>query len=234
MKAFVLLSSGLDSTVAFKKTYDEFEEVRCITFDYGQKARLRELEYSKKICSLFKVKHVIVKLPWLAEFKGSLTQSREKLPVVRETELDIKAKVKESALQVWVPARNTVFLSIAASYCENFKFDAIVAGFDAEEAATFPDNSAQFISSFNAVLKYGVRRRIEIIAPLIKMNKAEIAALGIAIKAPLEWSWSCYTSRQLPCGECESCARRKRAFKAIGEKDPLLLRLGVGVNENES
>ncbi|MEM2991271.1 MAG: 7-cyano-7-deazaguanine synthase QueC [Halobacteria archaeon] len=226
MKAFVLLSSGLDSTVAFKKALDEFEEVRCLTFDYGQKARLRELEYSKKICSLFKVKHSIIKLPWLAKFKGSLTQSN-KLPELKEEDLDIEAKIKESSAQVWVPARNTVFLSIAASYCENFEFNAIVAGFDAEEAASFSDNSAQFISSFNAMLKYGVRRHIEVIAPLIEMNKAEIAALGIEIKAPLEWSWSCYTSNKFPCGKCESCARRKRAFKAIGRKDPLLIRLGV-------
>ncbi len=227
MKVLVLLSSGLDSTVAFKKAYDEFEEVRCLTFDYGQKARKRELEYSRKICSLFKVRHSIIKLPWLAKFKGSLTQASSKLPMLKEDELNMEAKMKEAAAQVWVPARNAVFLSIAASYCENFEFNAIVAGFDAEEAATFPDNSAQFISSFNAMLKYGARRHIKVVAPLIKMNKAEIAALGIAIKAPLEWSWSCYTSKQLPCGECESCLRRKRAFKAIGKKDPLLIRLGV-------
>ncbi|MEM2925029.1 MAG: 7-cyano-7-deazaguanine synthase QueC [Methanocellales archaeon] len=227
MKAFVLLSSGLDSTVAFKKAYDEFEEVRCLTFDYGQKARMRELEYSKKICSLFKVKHSIIKLPWLAKFKGSLTQASKKLPMLKEEDLDIEAKVEEASSQVWVPARNAVFLSIAASYCENFEFDAIVAGFDREEAVAFPDNSMQFISSFNAMLKYGTRRHVEVIAPLIEMNKAEIAALGIAIKAPLEWSWSCYTSKSLPCGKCESCVRRKRAFKAIGIKDPLLIRLGV-------
>lgn len=226
-KAFILLSSGLDSAVAFKKAYYEFEEVRCLTFDYGQKARLRELEYSKKICSLYKVKHYIIKLPWYAKFKGSLTQAAKKLPAVDEQELDIISRARESAARVWVPARNTVFLSIAAGYCENFALNTIVAGFDAEEAATFPDNSAPFVSSFNAMLKYAARRQIKIIAPLLEMDKAEIAALGLKIKAPLEWSWSCYTSQRKPCGKCESCARRRRAFKAAGKRDPLMVRLGL-------
>ncbi len=227
MKAFVLLSSGLDSAVAFKKAYDEFEEVRCLTFDYGQRARLRELQYSRKICALYRVKQYIVRLPWYEKFGSALTQKRKKMPVLSEQDLGDASKARISASEVWVPARNTVFLGVAASYCENFGFEAIVAGFDAEEAATFPDNSSRFVSSFNAMLRYGAMRQIKVLAPLVKMNKAEIVALGIKIKAPLEWSWSCYTSHKKPCCKCESCARRRRAFKLTGEKDPLLVRIGM-------
>ncbi len=225
MKSIVLLSSGLDSTVAFKEAYNRCDETLCVTFNYGQRARDREIEYAKTICEHFQVGHLIIELPWYATFRGALTNG-EKLPKISFSDLDNKDIVQESAEKVWVPARNVVFLSIAAAIAENYDYDVIVAGFDAEEAATFPDNTAEFVESFNGMLKLGTLSQPRVYAPLISFDKTEIVKKGIEIDAPMEWSWSCYEGKEKPCGVCESCLRRERAFELAGAKDPLLERIG--------
>ena len=224
MRSIVLLSSGLDSTVAFKEAYDRSDKVLCVTFDYGQRAREREIEFSKAICRQFKVEHIIIGLPWYKSFRGALT-GREEIPKLKRSELDNKEVTEKTAEQVWVPARNVVFLSIGAALAENHRFDTIVTGFDAEEAATFPDNTPEFVESFNKMLIAGTLMRPEVFAPLIYMSKTDIVRRGIEIGAPLEWSWSCYEGGERPCGECESCLRRARAFDAAGVEDPLIQRL---------
>ncbi|MCX9010339.1 MAG: 7-cyano-7-deazaguanine synthase QueC [Candidatus Methanoperedens sp.] len=225
MKSIVLLSSGLDSTVAFKEAYDKSDELLCVTFDYGQRARRKELEFAKTICERFKIKHIIVELPLYRTFRGALT-GKEKLPEISASELDDADITLRTAEAVWVPARNVVFLSIGAALAENYRYDAIVTGFDKEEAATFPDNTPEFVKSFNEMLKSGTLTHPEIYAPLISMNKVDIVKRGLEIGAPLEWSWSCYQGGERPCGVCESCLRRARAFELAGAKDPLLERLG--------
>ncbi|HEY9247344.1 MAG TPA: 7-cyano-7-deazaguanine synthase, partial [Candidatus Methanoperedens sp.] len=128
----------------------------------------------------------------------------------------------------WVPARNMVFLSIGAALAENYKYDFIVTGFDAEEAVTFPDNTVEFVEKFNSVLELGTLTRPKVYAPLISMDKAGIVKRGARIDAPLEFSWSCYEGREEPCMVCESCMRRIRAFELAGIKDPLLEKLKTG------
>ena len=224
MKSIVLLSSGLDSTVAFKEAFDRCEEVFCVTFDYGQRAREKEISFANKICEKFKVGHIVISLPWYGSFRGVLTGGGA-MPRISGTELDDKEVTQKTAEQVWVPARNVVFLSIGAALAENFKYDLIVTGFDAEEAATFPDNTIEFVERFNEMLKFGTLTKTSVYAPLISMNKTDIVKRGLEINAPIEWSWSCYEGRELPCGVCESCLRRERAFKNAGVRDPLLERL---------
>jgi 7-cyano-7-deazaguanine synthase len=226
MKSIVLLSSGLDSTVAFKETFDSCEEVFCVTFNYGQRAREKEITFAKSICQKFKVGHIVISLPWYGSFRGVLTGGRA-MPKISGSELDDMKIAKKTAEQVWVPARNVVFLSIGAALAENFKYDHIVTGFDAEEAATFPDNTIEFVERFNEMLEFGTLTKTRVLAPLISMNKTDIVKRSLEINAPIEWSWSCYDGKELPCGVCESCLRRKRAFKNAGVKDPLLERLNI-------
>ncbi|GFO96630.1 archaeosine biosynthesis protein queC [groundwater metagenome] len=224
MKSIVLLSSGLDSAVAFKEAFDRCDEVLCVTFDYGQRARKREIEFAKAICKQFRVGHIIIELPWYGNFRGALTGVGE-LPKISSSDLDNKEVTEKTAEQVWVPARNVVFLSIGAALAENYRFDLIVTGFDAEEAATFPDNTPEFVESFNRMLTTGTMTHPEVYTPLISMSKTDIVKRGLEIGAPLEWSWSCYEGEEMPCGECESCLRRVRAFDAAGANDPLIQRL---------
>jgi len=223
-QAVVLLSAGLDSVVSFKLAYDAYDNIKCLTFDYGQKARSKEIEFASKICATYQVSHQIIELPWYVGFEGALTDNKE-LPKLSKETLEDYAIARETAKAVWVPARNAVFISIATAFCENYRYGKIVVGFDKEEARTFPDNSADFVASFNHVLQYAALARIEIVAPLIEYDKTEIAALGLRIGAPLEWSWSCYAAEDVPCGVCESCLRRLRAFQNLNRADPLQKRL---------
>jgi 7-cyano-7-deazaguanine synthase len=225
MRSIVLLSSGLDSTVAFKEAFDMCEEVFCVTFDYGQRAREKEITCATTMCDTFKVGHMVIPLPWYGSFRGVLTGGGT-MPKISKKDLDDKEITQKTAEQVWVPARNVVFLSIGAALAENFNYDTIVTGFDAEEAATFPDNTIEFVDRFNEMLKFGTLTKTSVLAPLISMNKTDIVKRGLKINAPIEWSWSCYEGKELPCGVCESCLRRERAFKNVGARDPLLERLG--------
>ena len=223
--AIALLSSGLDSTVAFKQALDTFGSVICLTFDYGQRAATIEIDFAAAICSKYGCEHHVIPLPWYRDFGGALTGNDE-LPSPSANDLDDLEISEESARSVWVPARNMVFLSIAAAFAEERGLEHIVVGFDAEEGATFPDNTPEFIELFDRAMEYGTMNHPTIFAPLAGLDKEGIVRLGLKIKAPLEYSWSCYTAGPLPCGVCESCMRRKRAFLSLGITDPLLARLG--------
>ncbi len=223
MKSVILLSAGLDSTVAFKHAYDRCSKLLALTFDYGQRAAANEIKRAIQICRKFDLPHEVIELPWIGQFGGALTDASA-LPELAEHELDDGRAAADSARRVWVPARNLLFLSIAAGYAENSGYELITVGFDAEEAATFPDNSSEFVERFNRVLEYGTLKPPAIDAPLINLDKAGIVRLGVAIDAPLAMSWSCYESGDLPCGVCESCLRRARAFAEVGVEDP-----GLGV-----
>ena len=138
---------------------------------------------------------------------------------IKENELDNLEKSQETAKSVWVPARNMVFTSIATSFAESIGAEIIIVGWDAEEAATFPDNSKEFMDAFNELISIGSPENIKIEAPAIDLNKEEIVKLGVEVGAPMELSYSCYAGRDKHCGICESCMRRKRAFKKLKIKD---------------
>lgn len=219
-KAISVLSGGLDCTIAtsvFAKDY----EIHAITFDYGQKAFMREAQAAREICSKMGWTHEVIDLPWLAKISNSSLNTSEEIPELSENDLDDLEKSMQSASSVWVPARNMVFTSIAVSYAESIGAEKIIVGWDAEEAATFPDNSKEFLETFNDLVDVGSPKKIEIEAPLIDLNKEEIVKLGLDIGAPIELSYSCYKGRDKQCGVCESCVRRKRAFKNVGEKDKM-------------
>lgn len=217
-KAISVLSGGLDCTVATSVFKDDFE-IHAITFDYGQKAFKRELRAAKEICSKMGWTHEVIDLPWLAKISNSSLNTDEDIPELSESDLDNLEKSTESASSVWVPARNMVFTSIAVSYAESIEAEKIIVGWDAEEAATFPDNSKEFLETFNELISVGSPDNIKIEAPLIELNKEEIVKLGLNIGAPIELSYSCYKGSEKQCGVCESCMRRKRAFKSLGMKD---------------
>jgi hypothetical protein len=84
-RAVVLLSAGLDSVVSFKLAYDAYDSIKCLTFDYGQKARVKEIEFASKICAAYRVSHHIIELPWYASFEGALTDDNELPQLTKET-----------------------------------------------------------------------------------------------------------------------------------------------------
>ena len=219
MKAISVLSGGLDCTVA-TSAYSNDYDIHAITFNYGQKSFKQELKASKEICKKMNWTHEVIDLPWLSKISTSSLNTSEDIPEVKEDELDDLEKSKSSASSVWVPARNMVFTSIAASYAESIGAEIIIVGWDREEAATFPDNSKEFLNAFNELIEIGSPDNIKIEAPAIDLNKEEIVELGVKVGAPMELSYSCYAGREKHCGVCESCMRRKRAFKKLKINDP--------------
>ena len=217
-KAISVLSGGLDCTVA-TSVFAEDYEIHAITFNYGQKAFERELQAAREICSKMNWTHEVINLPWLANISNSSLNTSEEIPEPSEEDLDYFEKSSKRASSVWVPARNMVFTSIAVSYAESIGAEKIIVGWDAEEAATFPDNSKEFLETFNELIDVGSPEKIIIEAPAIDLNKEEIVELGIKVGAPIELSYSCYKGDNKHCGVCESCMRRKRAFRNLGIED---------------
>ncbi|MCE5215347.1 MAG: 7-cyano-7-deazaguanine synthase QueC [Methanobacterium sp.] len=218
IKAIAVLSGGLDSTVATANYKDKFD-IHALTFNYGQRSSDMEIRSSKAICKELGLKHTIIDLPWLKNLGKSALTTDEEVPELKFDELDVKEIVDETARKVWVPGRNIVFTSIATSYAEALDAAKIIVGWDLEEATTFPDNSKKFLNSFNHVLEVGSLYDIKIEAPLINMIKMDIVKLGVDVNAPLELTYSCYMGGNVHCGVCESCIRRRRAFKLAGVSD---------------
>ena len=160
----------------------------------------------------------MIDLPWLSKISTSSLNTDADIPELGEDDLDDLDKSSETASSVWVPARNTVFTSIALSYAESIGAEIIIVGWNGEEGATFPDNSKQYMEKFNELIDVGSPDKIRIEAPAIDLNKEEIVELGIKVGAPMELSYSCYKGDDKPCGVCESCMRRKRAFEKLNIK----------------
>ena len=217
-KVISVLSGGLDSTVSTAYFNDKYE-IHAITFNYGQRSARMEIKSSKAICEKLDVEHTVIDLPWLKMLGKSALTSNLEVPELKANELDNKEICNETARKVWVPGRNIVFTAVATSFAEAEKAKMIIVGWDLEEAVTFPDNSKEFLEAFNKVLEIGTLKGVQIKAPVIDMNKDEIVKLGSDLDAPMDLSYSCYMGKEEHCGTCESCMRRKRAFKEAKFED---------------
>jgi len=206
-KAITLLSGGLDSLVSTAIAAKKHRVVLALTFDYGQRAAIREIEASSRICRMWRIPHKVIKLPWLKRITTTALVNRK---------LKIPQKASGlSAKAVWVPNRNAVFINIAAAFAESFGVKFIITGFNREEAATFPDNGRKFVNSINRALVCGTLRKPKVVSYTLKMNKKEIVAVAVKNRLPVEACWPCYTGKKKLCGRCESCKRFFSAFEEI-------------------
>ena len=213
MPAVVLLSGGLDSTVNLKLAADEKEVALALTFDYGQRASAREAAAAAFMCRQIGVPHRVVELPWLAEIcQTALVNHSVTMPRLEAQDLETRAG-EDTSSAVWVPNRNGVFANIAAAFAEGLRADTIVAGFNKEEAATFPDNSAAFVAATNSALSHSTLTKPTLVSYTQELTKADIVRLGRKAGAPLAAIWSCYCGGIEHCWRCESCARLERALR---------------------
>ncbi|MFA4906186.1 MAG: 7-cyano-7-deazaguanine synthase QueC [Candidatus Margulisiibacteriota bacterium] len=210
MKAVVLLSGGLDSSTVLYYAKSKGYKCHALIFDYGQRHR-RELRSAVAVALRLRsgqasgesVEYRVVRiaLPW----KGSaLLDKKIKVPVKR----------KFSGIpSTYVPARNTIFLSFALSYAEAIGAKAIFIGANAIDYSGYPDCRPQFFKSFQKVIQTGTKaKKIKIIAPLLRLTKAQIVRLAMKLKVPVELTWSCYQGGKEPCGVCDSCRLREKGF----------------------
>lgn len=212
-KSIVLLSGGLDSVVSLAHVYNSSSEILALTFNYGQKSFKSEKIASGNIARFYKIKRKIIDLNWLKDISNSALNNSCEVPVVNECDLDNIDFAKKNAELVWVPNRNGLFVNIAACFAEALGYNQIVIGANKEEAATFKDNSVNFINSVNSSLKFSSDKDATLIAPLIDMNKEQIVKQGLELEIPFNLIFSCYNGYEKHCGKCESCMRLKRALE---------------------
>lgn len=211
--AILCLSGGLDSVVSAAMARSEHRLARAITFDYGQRAAAREIAAARRFCDAWDLPHEAIALPWLRPITTSALVNRDaNLPHYDAEGLRDLSRQERSAAAVWVPNRNGIFIAIAAAYAEASKAAWIVTGFNAEEAATFPDNSAKFVERTNALLEQATLSHPKVVSYTQEMTKVEILMQARAMEIDLNWCWPCYEGGEAWCGACESCARFQRAL----------------------
>jgi 7-cyano-7-deazaguanine synthase len=221
-KAVCLLSGGLDSTTCLAYAQREGFQCYALSFDYGQRHQV-ELAAAAKVAQWYQVtKHVVVPLN-LRVFGGSALTDEIAVPKHRS----IDAMTAEIPV-TYVPARNTVFLSIALGWAEVLGASDIFIGVNALDYSGYPDCRPEFIRSFesmaNLATKAGVEgRRLQIHTPLLELTKAQIVRLAADLKVNFSLTHSCYdpSSDGVSCGQCDSCLLRKKGFDEAGFTDPI-------------
>lgn len=213
--SLVLLSGGLDSVYALYKAREESEVLFVLTFDYGQRSAANEIRHASQICVTLGVPHKVLALPFFKDISGHpLFDQTLDCPAPKPTDLDDRGASLASAKAVWVPNRNGIFLNVAAGLAEAVTAHFIYVGFNAEEAATFPDNSRGYVEAVNEALAYSTLNRVEVRSPSQELIKTQIVAELKHRDFDFRHLWSCYLAGDKMCGRCESCARLKRALKA--------------------
>lgn len=216
-KAVILVSGGLDSTTVLAMAHEQGFDCYTLSFDYGQRHR-SELKAAEQVSQSMAVKaHKVVKLD-LATIGGS---------ALTDTAIDVPEEETAGIPVTYVPARNTVFLSIALGWAEVLGANNIFVGVNAVDYSGYPDCRPDYISAFEAMAnlatKAGVEgNRLRIHTPLINMTKAQIIQAGIAHGVDYSLTVSCYqaTENGAACGLCDSCRLRKQGFIDAGIKDP--------------
>jgi len=215
-KAVILLSGGLDSAVVLYYALSKGYNLSCVSFDYGQRHR-KELICARRLAKLNNSKWQLVKMsfPW----KGSALLDDG-------MKLSQSGKMTKGVPNTYVPSRNIIFLSYAASYAEVIGADTIFIGANQIDYSGYPDCRGSFLSAFETAINKGTKRgvsgkRTKIISPLLRKNKRDIINMGYKLGVCFEYTWSCYKGESVVCGKCDSCVIREKGFKAAGIKDPL-------------
>lgn len=209
----VLLSGGLDSSVNLFEAQRIGKIPLVLNFNYGQKAALKETQAAEAFCQYLNLNLKTIDLPWFQDFgKSSLILKEKNFPKNKEVDIQNHAQSLNTARSVWVPNRNGIFLNIAAGFAEALEANAVVPGFNLEEAETFPDNSQGFMTSLEQSFHFSTANQIKVKCFTAQMNKSEILKHAIDLKIPLNMMWPCYDAKKSWCGVCESCLRSKRAF----------------------
>ena len=218
-KAVVLLSGGLDSTVCMAVAKSKGLEVYPISFNYHQRHSI-ELEGAKKVAAFYQVKkHLIIETNMEQIGGSALTDTSINVPDGDTERADIPV--------TYVPARNLIFLSYALGYAEVIGASYVYIGVNAVDYSGYPDCRPEFIQRFQSLADYSTKaaaaehRKITIATPLQDLSKKDIVLLGTRLRAPLQFTHSCYKGGEKACGVCDSCKLRLKGFAEAGVKDPV-------------
>lgn len=213
-KTVCVLSGGMDSaTLAYLLTSVR-DEVKAVSFFYGQRHR-KELESAKAIAQMLGIDHKVIDISFLQELvsNSALTGDIE-VPEGHYEDENMKLTV--------VPNRNAIMANIAIGYAVNIGFDEIALGVHAGDHAIYPDCRPEFITALDAMSKIANFQPVSVYAPFLTFDKGDICRLGTHMGVDYSKTWTCYKGQDKPCGKCGSCQERAEAFIKAGVKDPLM------------
>ena len=203
MKAMVLLSGGVDSATCLGIAVDKYgkDNVIALSISYGQKHD-KEIKASQDVAKYYGVEHLYLDLAKIFQYSDCSLLS----------------------VSTYVPFRNGLFLSSAASIALSKNCDVIYYGAHSDDSAgsAYPDCSDEFNKAINEAIYLGSGKQLKVVAPFINKTKAGVVKMGLDLKVPYEYTWSCYEGGDTPCGKCGTCIDRAEAFRLNGVKDPAI------------
>ena len=223
MRALVLVSGGIDSTTCLGMAVKEYgkENVTALSMTYGQK-HTKEIQAADKVTDYYGVEHISMNLEKIFAYSDCslLAHSKEEIP--HESYAKQLEKTDGSPVSTYVPFRNGLFLSAAASIAISKKCSVIYYGVHADDAAgnAYPDCSSAFHNAMKESIYLGSGNAVTIEAPFVNWTKAEVVKKGLELGVPYEYTWSCYEGGEKPCGICGTCRDRAEAFRLNGVEDP--------------
>jgi len=220
-RAVLLLSGGLDSYTAGAMAARDGYELFALTVRYGQ-VHAREIDAARRVAQALGARRHIELDVDLAAFGGSALVGQGSIP--KDRDLEDRAEIPST----YVPARNTVFLSLALAWAETVGAHAIVIGVNALDYSGYPDCRPEYLEAFERLAALATRAGVEgtpmrVLAPLLRLTKAQIIQEGLALGLDYGLTHSCYDPSPdgRPCGRCDSCRLRARGFQEAGASDPL-------------
>ena len=224
MKALVLSSGGVDSTTCVGIAVNKYgaENVSTLSVYYGQKHD-KEMKSARNIAKYYGVELMELNLADIFSKSDCSLLKRSNKEIPQQSYADQLKKTKGNPVSTYVPFRNGLMLSAAASVAVSVGAHRIYYGAHADDAAgnAYPDCSQYFTHCINHAIYTGTGNQVCVIAPFIDKTKSDIVKIGMQLKVPYEITWSCYNGGDKPCGKCGTCIDRLKAFEINGLEDPL-------------
>ncbi|WP_124066675.1 7-cyano-7-deazaguanine synthase QueC [Clostridium sp. E02] len=225
MKALVLLSGGVDSTTCLGMAVDEFgrKNVCTLSVSYGQK-HTKELKAAKQVAAYYEVEHINLDLEPIFSYSNCSLLTHSSLDIPKEAYAKQLDQCGGKPVSTYVPFRNGLFLSSAASIALSKGCSLIYYGAHSDDAAgnAYPDCSSGFHEAMSQAIRIGSGDQLTLKAPFVSWTKAEVVKKGLELSVPYDLTWSCYEGKETPCGMCGTCLDRAAAFEKNNTPDPAL------------
>lgn len=225
MRALVLCSGGVDSTTLLAMAVDKYgsENVVALSISYGQRHE-KELKAARDVARYYHVEQRFLDLAAIFADSSCSLLAHSKKDIPRESYAEQLEQADTKLVSTYVPFRNGLFLSSAASMALSLECSVLYYGAHHDDWAgnAYPDCSREFVAAMNNAIMEGTGGELHMEAPFVEWSKVDIVKKGLELNVPYELTWSCYEGGDKPCGVCATCIDRKRAFELNDSIDPLL------------
>ena len=223
-RALVLVSGGVDSSTCLGMCVEQYgaKNVVALSIFYGQKHD-KEIQAAKAVTDYYGVEYIQLDLSDMFVYSDCSLLQHSNREIPKESYAKQLEETAGKPVSTYVPFRNGLFLSAAASIALSKECQVIYYGAHSDDAAgnAYPDCSKEFVDAMNMAVYEGSGRQLKIEVPFVSMSKAQVVKKGLELKVPYQLTWSCYEGGRKPCGKCGTCLDRKAAFEKNGVSDPL-------------